>query len=384
MTDRRVIPPGSTIGMLGGGQLGRMTAMAARSCGYRVKVLDPDPRCAARPVADECLCSDFADVDAVTQLAQQSDVVTVELENIPVASLKAAAKHAPLRPGAEVIQIIQDRARQKEWLREQHLPCAPFRVAQDAASLADSLAALGSPCFVKTTRGGYDGRGQIIAARSEEAAQILADLGGSPVVVEQSIAIEQELSVLVARSVFGEVVVFPAACSQHDQRVLTWSMLPASQLSPTITAQAADIARAAAESLQLVGLLAVEFFLTTKGELLINELAPRPHNTFHTTERALGVSQFEQHVRAVCGLPLGDPRVICPSAIVNLLGDLWLPSRTPNWTRALQVPTVRMHLYEKNQPRPGRKMGHLSAVGMTPQEALDRVLLAHSLLQSDR
>jgi 5-(carboxyamino)imidazole ribonucleotide synthase len=384
VTDQSILYPGSVIGILGGGQLGRMTAMAARSCGYRIKVLDPDPDCAARPLADAFLCSDFADVDAVTQLAQDSHVVTVELENIPILSLKAAAQQAPLRPGWDVIQIIQDRARQKLWLHDHHFPCAPFRVAQDAEMLAAALRELGSPCFVKTTRGGYDGRGQIIATQSEDAAQILATLGSSSVVVEQAIAIEQELSVLVARSVLGEVVVFPVACSQHSQRILTWSVLPASQISAAIAAQAQDIARAAAESLQLVGLLAVEFFLTTKGELLINELAPRPHNTFHATERALCISQFEQHVRAVCGLPLGAPQVICPSAIVNLLGDLWLPSRTPSWTKALQVPTVRLHLYEKKQPRPGRKMGHLSAVGTTQQEALERVLLAYSLLQSDR
>lgn len=384
MSDARVLLPGAVIGVLGGGQLGRMLAMAARSCGYRIKVLDPDPLCSARFVSDECICADFEDEQAIKRLAQCVDLVTLEREAIPIESLQVVAQHVPLRPAWDVIQLIQDRGRQKQWLQDHGFPCAAFRVAGSVLELSQAIQALGSHCFVKTTRGGYDGRSQCIAERCEDAERIFSELGKDAVVVEQAIPLKQELSVLVARSISGQLVVFPVSSNQHQDRILTWSVLPAQNASGSMLRQARDLAVSIAESLCIEGLLAVELFVTTDNALLINELAPRPHNTFHSTERATSISQFEQHIRAVCGLPLGDVGVIRPTAIRNLLGDLWLHNRTPDLYQALQVPTVRVHLYGKQMPRPGRKMGHLSAVGDSPEEARDRVLHAYSLLQNDR
>lgn len=380
MSDGNILLPGSVIGILGGGQLGRMLAMAARSCGYRVKVLDPDPHCSASVVCDECICADFADLQAIRRLAQSVDVVTLELESVPLLLLQDIEQHVPLRPSWKAIQISQDRARQKQWLQTNSFPCVPFQIAHSVAELSQAIQAIGPRCFVKTTRGGYDGRGQCITEHSEDAASVFADLGESSLVVEQAISLQAELSVLVARSISGQRVVFPVAENHHQQRILTWSVLPPQGISTELQRQAQDLAVSVADALCMSGLLTVELFVTADSTLLINELALRPHNTFHTTERATCISQFEQHLRAVCGLPLGDVSLTRPTAIRNLLGDLWLQRQAPNLYRALQVPTVRVHLYEKPTPRPGRKMGHLSAVGDSPKQAQDRVLHAYSLL----
>ncbi|HUB19637.1 MAG TPA: 5-(carboxyamino)imidazole ribonucleotide synthase [Acidobacteriaceae bacterium] len=388
------ILPGATIGILGGGQLGRMVAMAGRSLGYRIQVMDPDPSCPARFVVDACFEGAWDDARAAADLARGCDVVTLEIEQVSIASLEAAGRHAPVRPSAELLHVIQNRIRQKQWLRERGFPLGPWHPVRSEQDLTDAVATLGGRCFVKSAQGGYDGRSQVKIGFGDEtrAADAWRLLGQQPCVAEQALELDREISVMVARSPRGETKSFPSATNHHERQILVWSVIP-SLLSSAIEARAQKLACEIADSFTLEGLLAVEMFLTKDGELLVNELAPRPHNSYHASERACVTSQFEQHVRAVCDLPLGDVSVVQPAAIANLLGDLWLDhppgspasearggGHTPHFDRALAVPGVRVHLYEKHQPRKGRKMGHLSAVGKTPEEAVERVLEAQALL----
>lgn len=375
------ILPGATLGILGGGQLGRMTAMAARSLGYRVHALDPDPSCAARYVVERCFTAAFDDASAAEELAKTSSVVTVEIEKISLEAMAAAARHAPVRPGAEVLRIVQDRARQKAWLSGRGFPLGPYREAASESELASALEALGTSCFVKTSFGGYDGGGQARAQGGAAAPETFRALGGGPLVVERALDIEAELSVLAARSPSGALALYPPALNQAEHRVLSWSVIPG-PLPEAVSARALEIAAEIARGLGVEGLLVVELFLTRQGELLVNELAPRPHNSFHATEVACLTSQFEQAVRAVCDLPLGSTEVVRPAAIANLLGDLWLGPHPPAFDKALALPGVRLHLYGKRVPRPGRKMGHLSASGATPEEAVRRVIEAKARLSS--
>ena len=359
--------PGSTIGILGGGQLGRMTAMAARELGYHIRVLDPDPSCAARFVVEEHIVAPFDDDVAAAWLAHRSDVVTLEIEKVSLGSLDAAAKHAPVRPSRDVLAIIQDRAAQKTWLDKGGFPIGPYRVIESAKALAEAITALGGACFVKSATGGYDGRGQVEVTRADEAESAFAALGGGKCVVERALEIEAELSVLVARSPSGELAVYDPAKNHHEHRILAWSVIPA-PIEKGLAARATDIGRALANAIRIEGLLVVELFVTLDG-LLVNELAPRPHNSFHATQIACSASQFEQHARAVCDLPLGSTATLRPAAIVNILGDLWTPE-PPAFAEALALPGVRLHLYGKRGARPGRKMGHLSATASTPEEAV--------------
>jgi 5-(carboxyamino)imidazole ribonucleotide synthase len=386
------ILPGATIGIFGGGQLGRLTAMAARGMGYRILILDPDPACPARFVVDGCIEAGWDDSREAANLARGCDVVTLEIEQVSIASMNAAASFVPVRPSGAMLAIIQDRIEQKDWLRKNGFPVGPYRAVRSLADLRAAIPALGGKCFCKSATGGYDGRGQGNVGFSPNAvdpdvieAEVLGAweaLGQGAGVVEQAIALDREISVLVARSPKGEVKVYPAAWNHHENQILEWSVLPA-PLPPSLAKAAHEIAEAIADTFQLEGILAVELFVTVDGDLLVNELAPRPHNSYHASERACVTSQFEQLVRAICNLPLGDVSVVMPAAIANLLGDLWLGPdgpRVPNFDAALAVPGVRLHLYEKLRPRKGRKMGHLSAVGATAEQARDLVLQAKSLL----
>lgn len=378
MSTQEPVLPGATIGFLGGGQLGRMSAMAARAMGYDVQVLDPDPACPARAVASRVITAPYDDAHAATDLAQHCDVVTLEIELIARTALDAAAAHAPLRPNADAIYIIQDRLRQREFLSAHQFPVGPFRAAHSADELADAIDALG-PSIAKACHGGYDGRGQI-RLREREAAQDAWDsLGARTCLVEQHLSLELELSVLVARTASGEVAVYPPSRNHHAGGILTWSVTPA-ELPAEIAERAQTLARGIAEQLDIVGLLGVEMFLTTDGQLLVNELAPRPHNSYHHSERAFVTGQFEQHIRAVCGLPLGSTALVTPAAIANLLGDVWLQDTPPDVAAGLTVPTSRLHLYGKSSARYGRKMGHLSVTGATPAEAVERVRTAYRRL----
>ena len=371
------IAPGATIGILGGGQLGRMTALAARSLGYRVHALDPDPECPIKPVVDRLITARFDDADAANDLASRCDVVTLEIEQIGTPGLQASLKHAPVRPGPEVLHVIQDRSRQKAWLRTHGFPLGDYRDVTTADAIADAARAFG-PLFVKANHGGYDGRSQVRVASADEAPDAFQALGGRAAVAEQGLALEAELSVMVARAPNGESVVYPPALNHHERQVLSWSVMPA-PLPERVTRQATEIARGIAEQLGVEGLIAVEMFLVADGRLLVNELAPRPHNSFHETEVGCMTSQFEQLVRAVCDLPLGDPTALHPAAIVNLFGDLWADGAPP-FPEALREPFTRLHLYGKASARPGRKMGHISAVGATTDEALARAQRAYARL----
>ncbi|MGA9520297.1 MAG: 5-(carboxyamino)imidazole ribonucleotide synthase [Myxococcaceae bacterium] len=378
ITNKGPILPGATIGILGGGQLGRMTAMAARTLGYDVNVLDPDPECASRSVVDRCITASFDDAAAAEELAKGCQVVTLEIEKISLASMDAAAKHAPVRPSRDVLAIIQDRGTQKQWLERSGFPLGPWRMANGEEELRAAARELAGNCFVKTRTGGYDGGGQAHVHSPDEAAQAWSKLGSVPVVVERGLELQSELSVLVARSPKGEVVMYPPALNHHEERILAWSVLPG--MAPdAVATQAMELAGEIARKIGVEGLLVVELFLTKDGKLYVNELAPRPHNSFHATEIACITSQFEQLVRAVCDLPLGSCEVVRPAAIVNLLGDLWADGE-PSWERALAIPGVRLHLYGKRVARPRRKMGHLSAVGNTPEEAVRKVLQAQEAL----
>lgn len=376
------ILPGSTIGIMGGGQLGRMTAMAARALGYRIQVLDPDLSCPARWVVDSCYTAPLDDVEAAEQLARGCDVVTIEIEKVGIEALRAAGKHAPVHPSPEVLEIIQHRARQKDWLAKHNLPVGPYRTVNTAAELERAARELGpGDFFVKAAQGGYDGRGQAQLHLSTDAHKVWLYLGAEVCVAEKALDLEYEISVLVARRPQGETVAYPPALNHHERRILDWSVIPA-PIPPTLAAQAQDIALQIAKDMNIIGLIAVEMFVLKSGELLVNELAPRPHNSYHASERACATSQFEQVVRAVCDLPLGSPEVTKPAAIVNLLGDLWLKHPHPHFDKALAVPGVRLHLYDKLIPKAGRKMGHLSSLGDTPEQAVERVKKAKTILDT--
>jgi 5-(carboxyamino)imidazole ribonucleotide synthase len=379
-----VVRPGGLIAILGGGQLGRMTAMAARTMGYRVRVMDPEPACPASFVVDETIVGRWDDADAARRLAEGADVVTLEIEQIGVDALSEVARIAPLRPGVEPIRIIQDKTLQKAWLAEAGFPVGPFRVVRSESDLHEAVRALGGRVFLKIGRGGYDGRGQARIgmdgpAGDDDIAAAWQSIGARPAVAERALDLDFEISVMAARNPSGETRSFPAARNHHENQILAWSVLPAG-ISPEFEAQAEALACAIIARLGVEGLLCVEMFVTRAGELLVNELAPRPHNSYHQSERGCTTSQFEQAVRAVCNLTLGDTALIAPAAIVNLLGEVWLDGE-PDFAAALQVPGVRLHLYEKHTPRAGRKMGHLSAVGATADEALERVLEGYDALR---
>jgi 5-(carboxyamino)imidazole ribonucleotide synthase len=393
---------GKNLAILGGGQLGRMMAMAARTMGIPVRVMDPEAKCPASFVADEVIVGKWDDVAAARRLASGADAVTLEIEQIGVEALSAVAEIAPLRPGVEPIRIIQDKTLQKSWLAENGFPVGPFRVVRSEADLRDAVSALSGDLFLKIGRGGYDGRGQAriqcapdpspgapgpgspqtglrlwggdpsqLGTGEEEALKLIS---AGPCVAEQALDLDCEISVMAARNPAGEVRTYPAARNHHENQILAWSVLPVG-VSPELETRAQAVAAGMVAKLGIEGLLCIEFFVTRNGDLFVNELAPRPHNSYHQSERGCATSQFEQAVRAACNLPLGSTELISPCAIVNLLGDLWL-GQEPDFPAALEVPGVRLHLYEKHTPRAGRKMGHLSSVGATAEEALARVLEA--------
>lgn len=373
-----ILPP-ATIGILGGGQLGRMTALAARAMGYRVQVLDPDPNCAASPVVDRVVAARFDDPVAAADLASQCDVVTLEIEKIAPAALAAVAERVPLRPGAQIVQMVQHRGRQKSWLSEHGFPVGAYALVDNPAQLAAAAGEIGPALFVKSCEGGYDGRSQIRFKAGDDADDAFSQVGRRPAVAERALDLKLELSVLVARRPSGSLLVYPPALNQHENQVLAWSTLPA-ELPSGVASGAREIAAGIAEEARLEGILAVEMFLEQDGRLLVNELAPRPHNSYHVSELSCPTSQFEQLVRAACDLPLGDAEPARPGAIWNLFGELWEDGREPRFDAALAVPGCRVFLYGKPGARAGRKMGHLGAIGSTTAEALDRVRQAASRL----
>lgn len=375
----RVIPPGETLGVLGSGQLGRMFAVAARRLGYRVHVLSPDDDTPTGQVADLEINAHYADLDAVARFAQGVSVVTFEFENVPAAATEAAERFAPVRPAGSVLHATQNRLREKRFLASIGVPTTPFRAVRSEADLTAAIDALGLPAVLKTADWGYDGKGQRMIRSPQEAAAAWRELGGGEAILEAFVDYECELSVIGARSVAGQVELYGPLHNDHRNHILDVTFAPF-DLAPGLTRDAWEIARTILSRLEVVGVLCVEMFLTRGGQLLVNELAPRPHNSGHLTIDAHVTCQFEQQVRAVCGLPLGSARQLTPAAMVNLLGDVWSDGE-PRWEEACRLPEVKLHLYGKREPRPGRKMGHLTALAENSQAAVEMALAARRALK---
>ncbi|HMM46765.1 MAG TPA: 5-(carboxyamino)imidazole ribonucleotide synthase [Thiobacillaceae bacterium] len=361
------ILPGATLGILGGGQLGRMFTVAARTMGYKVMVLDPDPTSPAGRVADIHLQAEYTDHAALGQLGAACAAVTTEFENVPAASLIELAGLSRMSPGASCVAIAQDRSHEKSWLAENGFATAPFALVQSEADLDAGLAATGTPALLKIGRFGYDGKGQARVGNLAEARAAFRKFGGQPCVLESVVKLDCEISVVLARSDAGECVPFPIAENRHENGILDLSIVPA-RVTERIAAEARDIARAVADRLGYVGVMAVEFFVVD-GRLLVNEIAPRPHNSGHYTLDACVTDQFEQQVRATAGLPLGDTRLLSPAVMVNILGDRWRHG-DPDWRTLLAHPGVKLHLYGKEAARPGRKMGHFNVLNAELPAAL--------------
>lgn len=373
------ILPGSVLGVLGGGQLGRMFTLAARRMGYRVDVFAPEDDTPAGQIAYREVRAPYDDLDAVGRFARGVDVVTFEFENVPAATAAAAARHAPVRPAGELLHLTQDRAREKEGLRRLGLATAPFAHVPDRAALAAAGAAVGFPSILKTCAWGYDGHGQRRVDDVEGLEGAWQELGARPCVLEGVVPFAAELSVVGARGLDGHVALYEPVLNRHRHHVLDVTLCPA-PIAEAVRRAAEAIARTVLVGLDVVGVLCVELFLLDDGTLLVNELAPRPHNSGHLTIDAHACSQFEQQVRAVCGLPLGaTERVVPAAAMVNLLGDLWRDG-APDWSAALADPAVRLHLYGKEDARPGRKMGHLTVTGATLEDVERRALAARAAL----
>ncbi|HEU5170315.1 MAG TPA: 5-(carboxyamino)imidazole ribonucleotide synthase [Gemmatimonadales bacterium] len=363
-----MILPGATLGVLGGGQLGRMFAIRAREMGYRVIVLEPDPRSPAGAVADRQIEAAYHDESALAELAELCAAVTIEFENVPAASLRYLAARVPVRPSGDAVEVAQDRIREKSFLRDRGFTTPPFVPVRARGELEPAFAAVGAPALLKTSRLGYDGKGQVPVDTLDELRVAFTALGEIPCVLERRLELERELSVVLARGAGGEVAAFPVGENTHRQGILDTTVVPA-RVPAGLAAEAVGVATGVAQALEYAGVLAVELFVACGGHLFVNEIAPRPHNTGHYTLDACVTDQFEQQVRALCGLPLGDPSLLTPVAMVNLLGDTWAAG-PPRWGAALALPGVKLHLYGKSEPRPGRKMGHLNCLSTTPDDAL--------------
>ena len=373
------ILPGETVGVLGSGQLGRMLALAARNMGYRVHVFSPDSDTPAGQIADREVVAAYEDLDAVRDFARQVGVVTFEFENVPAETAEAVAEIVPVRPGGHVLHVAQNRLREKTWLSQNGIPCAPFRHVQSLAELQQSLSELGTPAILKTAGFGYDGKGQVRLQGLAEAPAAWEELGCRECVLEGFVTFESEVSVVAARNVQGQFTYYGLIENSHRSGILDLSVCPAPGAGLQVTNEAVSITRAIFDGLDVIGVLCVEFFLTPEGRLIVNEIAPRPHNSGHLTLNAHVTSQFEQQLRAVCGLPLGSTALLRPAAMVNLLGDVW-EDGTPDWAAALAMPDVKLHLYGKKEARPGRKMGHLTALAETPEEAARLARAARAVL----
>lgn len=374
----RVVLPGATIGVLGSGQLGRMFALEARRLGYRVHTLSPGVDTPTGQVADLEVNASYDDIDAIRAFARGVDVVTFEFENVATDAADAAAEIVPVRPSGSALHITQQRAREKAFLADRGYPVTPFATARTLDELVTGLGTVGVPAIVKTAAFGYDGKGQHRITRIEDAERVWGLIGRQEVVIERVVDFTHEISVVAVRGVDGQFAHYGAIENVHRHHILDVTVSPALVPEP-IASEAVALARRVCEDLAYVGVLCVEFFVTRDGRVLVNEIAPRPHNSGHFTIDACVTSQFEQQVRAVCGLSLGDPSLIKPAAMVNLLGDLWADGE-PDWAAALAMPGVKLHLYGKSDPRPGRKMGHITALADTVDEAAAKAIAARDAL----
>lgn len=359
--------PGGTVGILGGGQLARMLAFEARRMGYRTATLDPDPAAPAAPVADIHITGDFDDPRAAEDLARESDVITLDTEHVPAAILERLETMKPVRPGARVLRVVQDRLEQRRFLDSQEAPQVHFAAVPDGQSLAEASGRVGFPAVLKARRSGYDGKGQATVAHADELAGAWSAVGAAPAILESFIDHEREISVLLARDLDGNVRFHPIAENAHRRHILRMSLVPA-RIPAALAARAEELGARLASALGHVGMMAIELFVTREGNLLVNEIAPRTHNSGHYSLGACATSQFEQHLRAICGLPLGDTSLLRPAVVLNLLGDLWNDG-TPDWSTVLAHPAARLHLYGKTRARPGRKMGHVLVLGDDVEQA---------------
>jgi 5-(carboxyamino)imidazole ribonucleotide synthase len=372
------ILPGSAIGVLGSGQLGRMFAIAARRMGYRVHTLSPDQDTPTGQVADLEINAAYEDLDAIAKFASAVSVVTFEFENVPANTAAAAERCAPVRPAGHILHTTQHRLREKTFLANAGLPLTPFRRVTSLDDLAKAASEIGLPAILKTADFGYDGKGQHRIAGTADFPAAWKTVAQSESVLEAFVDFEREISVVAARGADGSFIHYGVIENQHRDGILRVSLAPA-RVPNSVSHAAFDITRTVLETLGVVGVLCVEFFVTKDGRLLINELAPRPHNSGHFTFDASVTSQFEQQLRAVCGLPLGSPAQLSPAAMINLLGDQWTKGE-PNWVAATAIPNVKLHLYGKLAPRPGRKMGHLTALAANVEQALTDANLAFKAL----
>lgn len=376
-----ILPP-AAIGVLGSGQLGRMLALAARQMGYRVHVYSPDADSPTGQVADREFCAPYDDADALRRFAQGIAVATYEFENVPAATARAVAEWVPLRPSAAVLAIASHRLREKTTLAAAGLPVTPFAPVAAESDLHAAAAAVGLPAVLKTAVSGYDGKGQVRIDAPAELVPAWQALGRVEAILEAFLPLRCELSVVAARGLDGQIACYEPFENAHSHHILDVTCCPA-RVEARIRREALEIAAEVVRALEVVGVLCVELFLTDDGRLLINEIAPRPHNSGHLTIEACATSQFEQQLRAVCGLPLGATTLRAPAAMANLLGDLWAEG-APNWPAVLARPDVHLHLYGKAQARPGRKMGHITALGATADDARETAVQARAATRPSR
>ena len=373
------IPPNSTVGIFGSGQLGRMLAVEARKMGYRIHTFSPAEDTPTGQIADRETCAAYEDLEAVEKFARSVDVVTFEFENVPSICAETAAQFAPVHPRGEVLHITQNRLREKTFLQTNGFPVADFRHIKTLEDLEAAIREIGVPAVLKTAGFGYDGKGQAKIKTAEDCSGAFGQIENQEAVLEAFVDFEREVSVVAARDAQGNFADYGAIENAHANHVLDVSFAPAS-VSGETRKEAVEIARSVLETLDVVGVMTVEFFVTRDGKLIINELAPRPHNSGHLTIDACPSNQFEQQLRAVCGLPLGSTEFFRPAAMANLLGDLW-EAGEPDWTTALRQANIKLHLYGKSQARRGRKMGHLTALAETAEEAVERVKSVRAALR---
>ena len=374
----KLVLPGSVIGVLGSGQLGRMFAIAARRMGYRVHTFSPDTDTPTGQVADFETAADYSDLDKVAEFARSVDVITYEFENVPSQAIETAAAFTQVHPKGEILHTTQNRLREKTFLSENGFPVVGFQHIKTLDNLEKAVEKLGMPCVLKTAGFGYDGKGQSKIKNAGDLEKAFENLNGQDAVLEAFIDFEKEISVVCARDQSGNFADYGVIENEHKNHILDISFAPA-VVTEKVFREAVEIARAVAERFDYVGTMCVEFFLTKAGELIINEIAPRPHNSGHLTFGACVTSQFEQQLRAVCGLSLGSTEFYKPAAMANLLGDAWHGGE-PNWSAALKIENVKLHLYGKTEPRTGRKMGHLTALSDSPEKAVESVKRARENL----
>ena len=381
MTKQSMILPGATLGMLGGGQLGRMFTTAAQTMGYKVVVLEPDVNSPAGVIADQHICAKYTDKDALTQLAELCDAVTTEFENIPATTLSFLEAKTVVHPSSEALSRTQNRIVEKQFIESLGINVAPYaaiRSTDDIDAIANTFQ---FPAILKAASFGYDGKGQVVCQSAEDVHAAFTSLNGAECVLEQRINLEREVSTVLARSQSGDVTNFPIAENVHINGILHSTTVPSS-ISEQQAKQVLDIADKIANGLNYVGTMAVEFFISTEGDILANEIAPRPHNSGHFTLDACETSQFEQQVRMLCGLPSGNCDLVSPVVMINLLGDVWGQSQ-PHWNTLLSQPQNKLHLYGKKEARPGRKMGHFNVLASSTEQATTIALQSFEDLKAD-